>query len=99
MSRDLTHKGVDKFVELSNDKRFRPFLFASGISVEHPDVQRMYFESIISYLQIMATNHAMGQDWFGLTDLASMSYEMYQTYLKSGGSGDLPYPDLNRFDT
>ena len=37
MSRDLTHKGVDKFVELSNDKRFRPFLFASGISVEHPD--------------------------------------------------------------
>ena len=99
MSRGITNKGVDKFVEMTFDNRFNPLLFASSIATESNAVNRQFFDVILSYLQIMANAHIRGIDYVGLQDLASLSNTMYLSYLGKGGQGEMNYPDLNTFDT
>lgn len=98
-SRGVTSRGVDKFVELVNDRRFRPFLFASGISSESPEVQRQFYDVVMSYLQILASNHSMGIDHFRIADLQAQAHTMYSAFMRAGGVGDLPSLDLSMFDT
>lgn len=82
MSRGVTNKGVDKFVELTNDKRFHPYLFASAIAHESHDTQQAFFDAAMFYLEILALDYESGADRFGVADLASRAYR-----LVGGGGG------------
>lgn len=97
-SRTVTNKGVDKFVETLNDRRFSPHLFASYIANETENVQRHFFRMVLDYLSIMARNHQEGINYVGVTDIASSAYKMYSAYLAAGGIGEPIHPDLSRFD-
>lgn len=99
MSRGITNKGVDKFVEMSFDNRFNSLLFASSILTESDDVNRKFFDVILDYLQLMSNKYERGVGYAGLQDVASSSYVMYQEYLRKEGTGSNDYPDLNTFDT
>jgi hypothetical protein len=99
MSRQVTNKGVDKFVDTLHDHRFAPYLFASHLANETGYIQRQFFEMLTSYLHVLARNHQQGVDYTNTTDLAAHAYRMYNAYLESGGWGEpLPSPDLSRFD-
>jgi hypothetical protein len=98
MSRSLTGKAVDKFVEATNDRTFSPHLYSASIMAEDSHTQRVFFDTILHYLGIMARQYANKIDYFGTQDIASMCYHLYNAYLEKGGSGEPLSPDLNRFD-
>jgi hypothetical protein len=100
MSRSVTNKSVERFLEATHDKRFNPLLFASAIAAEEAAVQRLFFQICLSYLQIQAQQYANNVDYVGIPDIASNAYRMYNTYLESGGFVEaLSLLNLNRFDT
>lgn len=100
MTRNITSKSVDKFVEDIHDNRFSSHLFASLVANENRVVNERFMQIILNYLQMLADQHARGVDYFGLQDLQSMAYKMYVSYLEAGGTGEsLNLLDLNRFDT
>lgn len=76
MSRSDTSKAVDKLVDSLNDRRFAPFLFASLLADEGKEVNEMFYQVIISYLNIMATQHSLGIDYFGTQDLARKCHHL-----------------------
>jgi hypothetical protein len=100
MSRSVTSKGMDRFVETVHDRRFSPYLFASFLANEDREIQSAFFDVMVSYLHILATQSALGIDYFGTQELANQAYGMYQGYLNGGGTGTIPNSiDLNIFDS
>jgi len=99
MSRGITNKSVDKFVECLNDRRFSSQLFAIAIEVESDDVKDVFFEIIISYLNLLTIGNQFGIRDSNTVHLASKASKMLNAYLEAGGAGEYPTSlNLDRFD-
>ena len=99
MSRSVTNKAVDKFIECLNDRRFIPYHFSASIAGESVEVNDVFFEIAISYLNILASQDQLGIRQVGSGHLASKASKMLMTYLEAGGVGEYPHSlNLDRFD-
>lgn len=98
MSRSITGKAVDRFVDVTNDRHYNAHLFASHILAEDRHTQTRFFDTIVCYLQLLARHHQFSNDYASIQDIAKLANVMYSAYLESGGVGEPILPDLNRFD-
>jgi hypothetical protein len=60
MSRTVTSRSVDRLLDVMNDTRFRPHLFAISMIDESPYVNSIFFEIIQSYIREMARDYQSG---------------------------------------
>jgi hypothetical protein len=99
MSRSVTNKAVDRFVECLNDRRFMPYLFASQIASDGVEVNDVFFEIAICYFNILASQDQLGIRNTNSVHLTSKASQMLNAYLEAGGAGEYPHTlNLDRFD-